>query len=157
MAYLLILPLCFLFAFAMGTITSMITNREDYKYYNATYLAIKNNEYVLCRDSGSIETYRRPSNHNGLDGDEILFFIKNNKIESIKLIGGGRNYIHDRGGVDLYARYWFKKIMDVRSENCTLFTPPSTIDRSRFYYTNMTIQNSLSNTIKKHTFKFLRG
>lgn len=136
----------FLFIFQLISIS---VHWKNYKYYKSTYRLIKNKDIVLVRDSDLMLTYRFPleRNFHFHDNAEVLFFkddIRNDKINSIKLMSNGLNYIHDGGGMDLYARYWFNKIMKARKENNELYAPRP------FTSPDITI------TFKR-PFKFLRG
>lgn len=140
-----------LFVPLLFTIVSMSVNWGNYKYYETTYRAILNREYVLVRNGFSIQTYRRPEDHISYNDDEILFFVNhNNKINSVKLIGGSLRYIHDRGGIDLYSRYWFKKIMRAKLGNNNLYQPT---DRVR----NARPSDRFKMFSNKIEFKFFRG
>ena len=98
---------------------AMIVNSSSYKYYRVTYCAIKNSNYVMVRNSYNQQTYHRPEETNPYTNDEIIFFLNTNgEVDSIKLLTrpSDNHYIHDKGGSDLYARYWFKKILKVRDK-----------------------------------------
>ena len=109
-------------SFLIWVIINVSVNYNDYKFYKRTYKAIMNREYVLVRDGHEIETYRRPVDSNNFSNDEILFFFREGKIDSIKLLSNGLNYIHKSSRqVDPYCLYWFKKIMKAREHNHFLF------------------------------------
>lgn len=119
---LLTLGVAILFGLLLMNLVTMSVHLKDYKYYKSTYAAIHGRRFFLVRDSDMMETYRRPADYDSYNEvGEILFFkdgIRNDEITSIKLLSsGGSNYIHDKGGMDLYARYWFKKIMKARLSN----------------------------------------
>jgi hypothetical protein len=103
-------------------IVTMSVNSKDYKYYKVTYEAIKNCTYVMVRNgSYGQQTYHKPEETNPYTNDEIIFFNhihRRGDVESIKLLtpSNTNHYIHNKGGSDLYARYWFKKIVDARDK-----------------------------------------
>jgi len=113
---LIILSGALLLSGLVALIVTMIVNSKDYKYYKTTYFAILNCTYVMVRNSYNQQTYHRPDETNPYTNDEIIFFLNDGEVNSIKLLSRGLHYIHDKGGSDLYARYWFKKIMKVRDK-----------------------------------------
>jgi hypothetical protein len=108
----------------------------------------------MVRNSSSQQTYHRPDDTNPYSNDEIIFFLDNGRdVDSIKLLSRGQHYIHDKGGIDLYARYWFRKIMKVRDKyNHELHYQRRCDDL---------IENIQSDepdfVLNKPSFKFLRG
>jgi len=109
----------FVFILSIITIVSMTVNYKNYKYYRVTYYAIRNCNYVMVRNSYNQQTYHRPQETNPYTNDEIIFFLNRcNEVDSIKLLSrpSENHYIHDKGGSDLYAKYWFKKILKVREK-----------------------------------------
>ena len=100
----------------VALIVTMIVNSPSYKYYKITYFAILNCTYVMVRNSYNQQTYHRTDETNPYTNDEIIFFLKDGKVADIKLLSRGLHYIHDKGGSDLYAKYWFKKILNVRDK-----------------------------------------
>lgn len=144
-----------IFVFLLITqLISIYVHWYDYKYYKHTYRLIKNKDIVLVRDSTLMETYRFEIEYNHHhNNNEVLFFkhgLRNNQINSIKLYSRGLNYIHDGGGMDLYARYWFNKIMKARKENNELYVPlQPNYERYTQLYGGTTTQ--------KPEFKFFRG
>ena len=134
---------------------AMIVNSSSYKYYRVTYCAIKNSNYVMVRNSYNQQTYHRPEETNPYTNDEIIFFLNTNgEVDSIKLLTrpSDNHYIHDKGGSDLYARYWFKKILKVRDKyNHQLWVSTRQEQtREREYVSNFYLP-------QKSSFKFLRG
>jgi len=97
-------------------LVTMTVNYTNYKYYELTYNAIVTCRYVMVRNGYDIQYYHRPEEPNPYSNDEILFFLERGKVCSIKLLSRGLNYIHDRGGWDLYSRYWFNKILKARDK-----------------------------------------
>jgi len=98
-------------------IVTMTVNSKDYKYYKTTYFAILNCTYVMVRNSSNQLTYHRPEETNPYTNDEIIFFMnRHGEVDSIKLLTRPSDnfYIHNQGGSDLYAKYWFKKIINAR-------------------------------------------
>ena len=133
-------------------IVTMIVNSPSYKYYKTTYFAILNCTYVMVRNSYNQQTYHRPDEINPYTNDEIIFFLSDGEVHSIKLLSRGLHYIHDKGGSDLYARYWFKKILKVRDKynhQIWISTRQEEI-REREYITR-------TYPLQKQSFKFLRG
>jgi hypothetical protein len=138
-------------------IVTMSVNSPNYKYYKVTYNAIKNCSYVMVRNSSyGILTYHRPEEANPYTNDEILFFLytgNRNVIESIKLLSppSDNHYIHNKGGSDLYARYWFKKIINARDKyNHSLWVTTREVE----------VRENMSNFYipqRRSPFKFLRG
>jgi hypothetical protein len=104
----------------------------------------------MVRNSYMQQTYHRPDDPNPYSNDEIIFFLNTyGEVDSIKLLSRGGHYIHDKGGSDLYSRYWFRKIMKVRDKyNHQLWV---STQPAREYVTNLTTGND------KPSFKFLRG
>jgi hypothetical protein len=136
--------------FLIITLTVMSVNWKNYIYYKMTYFAILNCTYVMVRNSYMQQTYHRPDDPNPYSNDEIIFFLNTyGEVDSIKLLSRGGHYIHDKGGSDLYSRYWFRKIMKVRDKyNHQLWV---STQPAREYVTNLTTGND------KPSFKFLRG
>ncbi len=97
-------------------IVSMSVNSKSYKYYRVTYYAIKSCSYVMVRNSFNQHTYQRVNETNPYTNDEIIFFLSGGEVDDIKLISRGSNYIHSKGGIDLYSRYWFRKILKARDK-----------------------------------------
>jgi hypothetical protein len=138
----------------VALIVTMTVNSSSYKYYRVTYYAIKNCNYVMVRNSYNQQTYHRPQETDPYTNDEIIFFLnRNGEVDDIKLLSrpSDNHYIHDKGGSDLYAKYWFKKIMKVRDKyNHQLWTSIRQEEtREREYITRIYSE--------KHSFKFLRG
>jgi len=138
-----------IFALMLPIIVSMTVNSKDYKYYKTTYFAILNCTYVMVRNSYNQQTYHKPEETNPYTNDEIIFFLNGGEVDSIKLLSrpNENHYIHSKGGTDLYARYWFKKILKVRDKyNHQLWV---TTTEQREYITGS----------KKHRepFKFFKG
>ena len=153
---ILALGLAFSIGFMVMVLVTMSVHWNDYKYYRITYDTIMSHNYLLVRDGGQVETYKKPEEYSSYVGDEILFFkdgIRNDNVNSIKLLSNGLNYIHDRGGIDLYARYWFKKIMKARKHNSSMYFPPE-----RQMLTGTThIGNNFFVSGVVNQFKFFRG
>jgi hypothetical protein len=108
----------------------------------------------MVRNSYNQQTYHRPQETDPYTNDEIIFFLnRNGEVDDIKLLSrpSDNHYIHDKGGSDLYAKYWFKKIMKVRDKyNHQLWTSIRQEEtREREYITRIYSE--------KHSFKFLRG
>jgi len=135
-------------------IVTMTVNSKDYKYYKTTYFAILNCTYVMTRNSYNQQTYHKPDETNQYTNDEIIFFLNGHgEVDSIKLLTrpSDNHYIHDKGGSDLYARYWFKKILKVRDKyNHQLWVTTTEQTREREYVSNYYLP-------QRSTFKFLRG
>ena len=133
-------------------IVTMIVNSPSYKYYKTTYFAILNCTYVMVRNSYNQQTYHRTDETNPYSNDEIIFFLKDGEVADIKLLSRGLHYIHDKGGSDLYSRYWFKKILKVRDKyNHQLWVSTRQEEiREREYITR-------TYSLQKQEFKFLRG
>ena len=134
-------------------IVTMTVNSKDYKYYKTTYFAILNCTYVMTRNSYNQQTYHKPDETNPYTNDEIIFFLNGGEVDSIKLLSrpNENHYIHSKGGTDLYARYWFKKILKVRDKyNHQLWVSTQPVVRE---YTTGSIEH------REHIepFKFLRG
>jgi hypothetical protein len=70
----------------------------------------------MVRNSFNQHTYQRINETNPYTNDEIIFFLSGGEVEDIKLISRGSNYIHNKGGIDLYSRYWFRKILKARDK-----------------------------------------
>ena len=156
MAIILAFGLTFFIGFIVTILVSMSVHWNDYKYYRITYDTIMSHNYLLVRDGGRVETYKKPEEFSSYVGDEILFFkdsIRNDKVTSIKLLSNGLNYIHDRGGIDLYARYWFKKIMKARKHNSSMYTPPE----RQMMTGNTNTGNNIFVSGVRGPFKFFRG
>ena len=151
-----LLGLTFSIVFIVMILVTMSVHWNDYKYYRITYDNIMSHNYLLVRDSDIMETYKKPEDYNSFGGNEILFFkgyLRNDNIDSIKLLSDGLNYIHDRGGMDLYARYWFKKIMKARKHNSSMYTPP---ERQMVTGSTHTGNNIFVSGVRG-PFKFFRG
>ncbi len=109
----------FVFMLSIITITSMTVNYKNYKYYRVTYYAIRNCNYIMVRNSFNQQSYLRPQETNLFTNDEIIFFLnRNGGVDDIKLLSrpSENHYIHSKGGIDLYARYWFKKIINAKDK-----------------------------------------
>ena len=147
---LTVMVVTFISIFLIITLTVMTVNWKNYIYYKMTYFAILNCTYVMVRNSYNQQTYHRPEGTNPYTNDEIIFFLSGGEVIDIKLLSSrGQHYIHDKGGIDLYARYWFRKIMKVRDKyNHQLWV---STQPAREYVTNLTTSND------KLSFKFLRG
>jgi hypothetical protein len=148
---LTVMVVTFISIFLILTLVSMSVHWKNYIYYKMTYFAILNCTYVMVRNSYSQQTYHRPDDPNPYSNDEIIFFLDNGRdVDSIKLLSRGQHYIHDKGGIDLYARYWFRKIMKVRDKyNHQLWVSTTQSE---------TGENMLDFYIpQKQSFKFLRG
>jgi len=131
-------------------IVTMTVNSKDYKYYKTTYFAILNCTYVMVRNSYNQQTYKKPDEINPYTNDEIIFFLNGGDVESIKLLSPPRenHYIHSKGGSDLYARYWFKKIMKVRDK----------YNHQLWVTTQPVVREYITGSIEhREPFKFLRG
>jgi hypothetical protein len=148
---LTVMVITFVSIFLILTLVSMSVHWKDYIYYKITYFAILNCTYVMVRNSSGQQTYHRPDNPNPYSNDEIIFFLDNGRdVDSIKLLSRGQHYIHDKGGSDLYARYWFKKIMKVRDKyNHQLWVSTTEQRIEREYITG--------SREHREPFKFLRG
>ena len=135
-------------------IVTMTVNSKDYKYYRVTYFAILNCAYVMVRNSYNQQTYHRPEETNPYTNDEIIFFLnRHGDVESIKLLSrpSENHYIHNKGGWDFYARYWFNKIVDARDKyNHELWVTTQPVVRE---YTT----GSIEHREHREPFKFLRG
>jgi hypothetical protein len=72
----------------------------------------------MVRNSYNQQTYHRPDETNPYTNDEIIFFLSGGEVVDIKLLTrpSDNHYIHSKGGSDLYAKYWFKKILKVRDK-----------------------------------------
>jgi hypothetical protein len=147
---LTVMVVTFISIFLIITLTVMTVNWKNYIYYKMTYFAILNCTYVMVRNSYNQQTYHRPDDPNPYSNDEIIFFLSGGEVVDIKLLSRGGHYIHDKGGSDLYARYWFKKIMKVRDKyNHQLWVSTTQAE---------TGENMLDFYIpQKQSFKFLRG
>jgi hypothetical protein len=143
-----------IFAIILPIFVSMTVNSKDYKYYKTTYFAILNCTYVMVRNSYNQQTYHKPDEPNPYTNDEIIFFLNGSEVDSIKLLSrpNENHYIHSKGGTDLYARYWFKKILKVRDKyNHQLWVSTRQEEiREREYITR-------TYSLQKQEFKFLRG
>ena len=153
---LLVIPSTLLLIGLVMLIVTMTVNSKDYKYYRVTHYAIKNCNYVMVRNSYNQQTYHRPQEINPYTNDAIIFFLNSHgEVDSIKLLSrpSENHYIHDKGGSDLYSRYWFRKILKVRDKyNHQLWMTT----RSDEMVEDITGNNFyVSGT--KSSFKFLRG
>ena len=152
----LVIPSTLLLIGLVMLIVTMTVNSKNYKYYRVTYYAIKNCNYVMVRNSYNQQTYHRTDETNPYSNDEIIFFLNTyGEVDSIKLLTrpSDNHYIHSKGGSDLYARYWFKKIMKVRDKyNHELHHQRRCDDLVE----DITGNNFYVNT-SKPSFKFLRG
>jgi hypothetical protein len=151
---LTVMVVTFISIFLILTLVSMSVHWKNYVYYKMTYFAILNCTYVMVRNSYSQQTYHRPDDPNPYSNDEIIFFLDNGReVDSIKLLSRGQHYIHDKGGIDLYARYWFRKIMKVRDKyNHEIHL----IQRANQLIEDYTGNNYYIN-VPRRTFKFFRG
>jgi len=134
-------------------IVTMTVNSSSYKYYRVTYYAIRNCNYVMVRNSSNQLTYHRPEETNPYTNDEIIFFLnRHGEVTDIKLLTrpSDNHYIHDKGGSDLYARYWFKKILKVREKYNYSHWLTTTEQRTEREYITRLIEHC-------EPFKFLRG
>lgn len=135
---------------------TMTVNSSSYKYYRVTYYAIKNCNYVMIRNSYNQQTYHRPQETDPYTNDEIIFFLnRNGEVDDIKLLSrpSENHYIHDKGGSDLYARYWFKKILKVRDK----YNHELNLVRLADQLTEDYVENNYYVTSERRQFKFLRG
>ena len=131
-------------------IVSMSINSKSYKYYRVTYYAIKSCSYVMVRNSFNQHTYQRINETNPYTNDEIIFFLNGGEVDDIKLVSRGSNYIHNKGGIDLYSRYWFRKILKARDKYNHELWVSTRQEEIR--------QNMLGvYTPQRLSFKFLRG
>jgi len=140
----------------VALIVTMTVNSSSYKYYRVTYYAIKNCNYVMVRNSYNQQTYHRPQETDPYTNDEIIFFLnRNGEVDDIKLLSrpSENHYIHDKGGSDLYARYWFKKILKVRDKYNHMLHHQRRCDDMVEDVTG----NSVCINTPKPSFKFLRG
>ena len=92
--------------------TQMMVNRFDYKFYKLTYQALITKEFVPTQRAllyaDELITFKQKDGNNR---KEIILFVKNNKVGSIKLIENGA-YIHgSTSWFDPYTTYWFNKII----------------------------------------------
>ena len=133
-------------------IVTMSVNSANYKYYKATYYAIRNCNYVMVRNSFNQLTYHRPQETNPYTNDEIIFFLRNGEVIDIKLLTrpSDNHYIHSKGGSDLYAKYWFKKIINAREKYNYSHWLTTTEQRTEREYITGLIEH-------REPFKFLRG
>jgi hypothetical protein len=134
-------------------IVTMTVNSSSYKYYKATYVAIANLDYVMVRNSYYQLTYHRPQETNPYTNDEIIFFMnRHGEVDSIKLLTrpSDNHYIHSKGGSDLYAKYWFKKIINAREKYNYSHWLTTTEQRTEREYITGSIEH-------REPFKFLRG
>ena len=146
---LAVMSITFVSIFLILTLVSMSVHWKDYIYYKMTYFAILNCTYVMVRNSYNQQTYQRINETHPYTNDEIIFFLSSGEVVDIKLLSRGQHYIHNKGGSDLYARYWFRKIMKVRDKyNHQLWV---STQPAREYVTNLNTGND------KPSFKFLRG
>ncbi len=140
----------------VALIVTMTVNSSSYKYYRVTYYAIKNCNYVMVRNSFNQQSYTRPQETNLFTNDEIIFFLnRNGEVDDIKLLSrpSENHYIHSKGGIDLYAKYWFKKIINARDKyNHMLYHQRRADDMVE----DVTGNNFYVNT-SKPSFKFLKG
>ncbi len=140
----------------VALIVTMTVNSSSYKYYRVTYYAIKNCNYVMVRNSYNQQTYHRPQETDPYTNDEIIFFLnRNGEVDDIKLLSrpSENHYIHDKGGSDLYARYWFKKILKVRDKYNHMLHHQRRCDDM---VEDVTGNNFYVNS-SKPSFKFFRG
>ncbi len=140
----------------VALIVTMTVNSSSYKYYRVTYYAIKNCNYVMIRNSYNQQTYHRPQETDPYTNDEIIFFLnRNGEVDDIKLLSrpSENHYIHDKGGSDLYARYWFKKILKVRDK----YNHELNLVRLADQLTEDYVENNYYVTSERTQFKFLRG
>jgi hypothetical protein len=104
----------------------------------------------MVRNSYNQQTYHKPDEPNPYTNDEIIFFLNGGEVDSIKLLSrpNENHYIHSKGGSDLYARYWFKKILKVRDKY-----------NHQLWVTTRTERREYITCSKEHRepFKFLRG
>jgi len=135
------------------TIVSMSVNWKNYKYYRVTYYAIKSCSYVMVRNSFNQQTYQRNNETNPYTNDEIIFFLNGGEVDDIKLVSRGSNYIHSKGGIDLYARYWFRKILKARDK----YNHEIHYQRRCDDLVEDVTGNNFYINISKSSFKFLRG
>ena len=133
-------------------IVTMTVNSSSYKYYRVTYYAIRNCNYVMVRNSFNQLTYHRPQETNPYTNDEIIFFLRNGEVIDIKLLTrpSDNHYIHSKGGSDLYAKYWFKKIINAREKYNYSHWLTTTEQRTEREYITRLIEHC-------EPFKFLRG
>ena len=133
-------------------IVTMTVNSSSYKYYRVTYYAIRNCNYVMVRNSFNQLTYHRPQETNPYTNDEIIFFLRNGEVIDIKLLTRPSDnlYIHNQGGSDLYAKYWFKKIINAREKYNYSHWLTTTEQRTEREYITGLIEH-------REPFKFLRG
>jgi len=133
-------------------IVTMTVNSSSYKYYRVTYYAIRNCNYVMVRNSFNQLTYHRPQETNPYTNDEIIFFLRNGEVIDIKLLTrpSDNHYIHSKGGSDLYAKYWFKKIINAREKYNYSHWLTTTEQRTEREYITGLIEH-------REPFKFLRG
>jgi hypothetical protein len=145
----------FVFVYSLVTFVTMSVNWKSYKYYKITYDAIRNCQYVMVSNGLGQQSYMRPDNNNLFSNDEIIFFIeRNGEVDSIKLLSRESNYIHSKGGIDLYSRYWFKKIINARDKyNHELHYQRRCDDMVE----DVTGNNVYFGNELKPSFKFLRG
>ena len=152
---LTIAALLFLFGLVVLIVT-MTVNYKSYKYYRVTYYAIKTCSYVMVRNSFNQQTYHRPQETDPYTNDEIIFFLnRHGEVDSLKLISrrSENHYIHDKGGWDLYARFWFKKILKVRDK----YNHELNLIQSANQLTEDYVENNYYVTPQRREFKFLRG
>jgi hypothetical protein len=149
---LIVMVVTFTVVFLVFTIVNMTVNSKHYKYYKATYLAIANLDYVMVRNSFNQLTYHRPQETNPYTNDEIIFFLRNGEVDDIKLLTrpSDNHYIHNKGGSDLYAKYWFKKIINAREKYNYSHWLTTTEQRTEREYITGSIEHC-------EPFKFLRG
>ncbi len=115
-------------------LTNVSVNYKNYKYFKLTYDVIENYHYVKVNSSFSIETYRTLQDNALISKKEVLFFIENNKVDSIKLLSDGQNYIHTSFIMfDPYALYWFWKIKRARNKNNDLHVQESWFQKEYVY------------------------
>jgi hypothetical protein len=108
----------------------------------------------MVRNSFNQHTYQRVNETNPHTNDEIIFFLSGGEVEDIKLISRGSNYIHSKGGIDLYSRYWFRKILKARNKyNNELHYQRRCDDMVE----DVTGNNVYFGNELKPSFKFLRG
>lgn len=135
-----------------------LTNWKKYKYYKITYDAIRNCQYVMVSNRWGQQSYMRPDDNSPFSNDEIIFFIDQRRnfgeVEDIKLLSRESNYIHNKGGMDLYSRYWFKKIINARDKYNHMLHYQRRCDDM---VEDITGNNVYFGNELKSSFKFLRG
>ena len=115
-------------------LTNISVNYKNYKYFKLTYDVIENYHYVKVNNGFNIETYRTLQDNALISKKEVLFFIENNKVGSIKLLSDGNNYIHTSYMMlDPYTLYWFWKIKRARKKNNDLHIQEPLFQRQYVY------------------------